>query len=215
MNNVQRNALIALLYYRIRPRRRFWVHQIRRLRVNNGDYHRLVQELRLDDDLFQRYFRLNQAEFDDLLTRVGPRIARLNTSFREAIIPAERLAICQRYLATGDSFMTISFSYRVASCTVAGIVGDVSWAIWDCLVEEFMPVPTKQDWRDMAEGFLQRWNFPNCLGSIDGKHVVIQAPPNSGSLYHNYKGTFSIVLLAVVDADSIPGHRCRWLWTEQ
>ena len=97
--------------------------------------------------------------------------------------------------------MTISFSYRVGSSTVAGIVGAVSQAIWDCLVEEYMPVPTKQDWRDIAAGFLQRWNFPNCLGSIDGKHVVIQAPSNSGSLFHNYKGTFSIVLLAVVDAD--------------
>ena len=96
MNNVQRSALIALLHHRRRPRRRFWVHPIRRLRVDNGAYHRLVQELRLDDDLFQRYFRLNRAKFDDLLTRVGPWIARLNTSFREAISPAERLAICLR-----------------------------------------------------------------------------------------------------------------------
>ncbi|KAL2091650.1 hypothetical protein ACEWY4_013913 [Coilia grayii] len=94
-----------------------------------------------------------------------------------------------------------SASASVGIATVANIVGEVSKAIWDCLVEDFMPVPTKQDWSAIAEGFFQRWNFPNCLGSIDGKHVVIQAPPNSGSLFRNYKHAFSIVLLAVVDAD--------------
>ncbi|KAI2660985.1 hypothetical protein H4Q32_027579 [Labeo rohita] len=99
-----------------------------------------------------------------------------------------------------DSYHTISFSYHVGHSTVAGIVADVAKAIWDSLVEDYMPVPTTEDWRDIASELHHRWNFPNCFGSIDGKHVVIQAPNNSGSLFYNYKGTFSIVLLAVVDA---------------
>ena len=45
------------------------------------------------------------------------------------------------------------------------------------------------------------WNFNNCIGALDGKHVVVRPSANSGSYYYTYKHNFSIVLLALVDAD--------------
>lgn len=53
----------------------------------------------------------------------------------------------------------------------------------------------------MAKGFQKNWQFPNCVGALDGKHIKIKPPPNSGSKFHNFKGTFSVVLMALVDSD--------------
>ena len=64
-----------------------------------------------------------------------------------------------------------------------------------------MPPLTQQRWQQIESEFADRWNFPNCLGALDGKHIVITAPFNSGSLFHNYKGTFFINLMALVDAN--------------
>lgn len=99
------------------------------------------------------------------------------------------------FLATGDSYRTIANSFRVGISTVSTIIPDV-----DGLVEEFMAVPGAAEWRTIAEEFEERWNFPLCCGALDGKHVKLRAPPNSGSLFFNHKGDHSIVLLAVVDA---------------
>lgn len=63
------------------------------------------------------------------------------------------------------------------------------------------PPSTEEDWHKVMQGFEEKWNFPNCLGAIDGKHIDIEVPPNSGSLYINYKGRFSLILLATCDAD--------------
>ena len=60
---------------------------------------------------------------------------------------------------------------------------------------------TTEEWLDIAKVFNDRWNFPNCCGAIDGKHVQIQSPPNTHSEFVNYKKTFSIILFALVDGN--------------
>ncbi|MEQ2297893.1 hypothetical protein AMECASPLE_039458 [Ameca splendens] len=77
-------------------RRRLWVQQILQGREQFGDYHHLLQELRLDDGRFQRYFRLSRTQFEDLLSCVGRRIRLRDTNYRRCIPAAERLSICLR-----------------------------------------------------------------------------------------------------------------------
>jgi Plant transposon protein. len=58
---------------------------------------------------------------------------------------------------------------------------------------------TPEEWLVIEQGFKQK--FPRCVGAIDGKHIVIESPAHSGSKNFNYRGTFSIVLMALVDSD--------------
>lgn len=63
-----------------------------------------------------------------------------------------------------------------------------------------MQIPqSAEEWTRISDLFYNLWNFPHCLAALDGKHIVLQAPINSGSEFYNYKNFFSIVLMGIVD----------------
>ena len=95
----------------------------------------------------------------------------------------------------------MSFSYRIAPSTVYSIIISTCEAIWNNLSPIKLPQPTEEEWKKKGEEFYSLWQFPNCIGAIDGKHIEIQAPHNSGSLFFNHKTTFSVVLSALIDAN--------------
>ncbi|XP_030747047.1 protein ALP1-like [Sitophilus oryzae] len=137
--------------------------------------------------------------FNTLLNKVCSKIEKNYTVMREPISAKLKLQIACRYLATGDSLGSLQYLYRVPKCTISQFLPYVFDAIYEVLKEYVMIPKTENDWKKIINGFETCWNFPQCIGAIDGKHVLIQCPPNSGSQYFNYKRTFSIVLLALVD----------------
>ena len=60
---------------------------------------------------------------------------------------------------------------------------------------------TEEELMKIAQEFHEKWNLKTYIGAMDGKHILLNPPPNSGSYYFNYKHSFSIVLLAIVDAN--------------
>ena len=74
---------------------------------------------------------------------------------------------------------------------------EVANAIITEMQKTYLKTPTNENvWIEISD-FFQRWNFPNLTGAINGKHVLLEQPKQSGSPYRNYKGTDNI-LMAVV-----------------
>ncbi|XP_072400625.1 uncharacterized protein [Diabrotica undecimpunctata] len=137
--------------------------------------------------------------FDELHKKLKSVLQRQNTQFRNCIQPVEMLAICLIYLASGCTFTDLHYSYRVGISTAKNIVEEVCAAIWSEMREECIPTPTCDMWQSIASNFESIANFPHCLGAVDGKHIRLTCPFDSGSMYFNYKDYFSIVLMAVAD----------------
>ena len=57
-----------------------------------------------------------------------------------------------------------------------------------------------KDWKRLSDDFRNLLGFPLCFWADDGNHHIVQCPPTLGSAFYKYKGTFSIVLMAVADA---------------
>ena len=145
--------------------------------------------------------RIFPESFTYLLNVVGPIMSKEDTRFRKEIPSAERLCLTLHYLAYGTSQQSLSFSFRIAKSTICCIINETCKAIWDYMSEQYVRPPrTSDDWKRIAKDFENIWNLPHCIGAIDGKHVSIKSPLNSGSLYYNYKGFFSMILMAICDA---------------
>lgn len=98
---------------------------------------------------------------------------------------------------------SLAWSHQMGITTVHKIVTELCPIIWNLLSPTYLKTPSTQEWKQIAKDFFDQWNFPNCFGAVDGKHINIEAPPNSGSQYFNYKKNFSIVLMACCDANYV------------
>lgn len=79
--------------------------------------------------------------FQYLLEKVKPLIQKEDTFFRKALPARTKLEIVLRFLATGNSFTSLQYLFRVPKNTISNFVPDVCDAIYNVL-KEFIKVST-------------------------------------------------------------------------
>ena len=183
-----------------------WVRAWIGRRATRGVYHQLMKELE-DKVAYRNFFCMNGQKFRFSVDSVGYAIAKKDMLMRESIEPDERVAVTLRYLATGETFKSLEYAFRISPTCISSIVVETCEAIFAILGPIFCKTPTsKQEWISVAKHFEDRWNFPNGVGEIDGKRILIRQPHNASSHYHDYKGHNSLILMAVFGGD----YECLW-----
>jgi len=110
-----------------RQQRRWWSTQLylKRRRVNNINIF-LLHDLLADKERgqFKNFLRMSE-DFIFLLNSIKEKISKNNTTFRKTVPAEERLAVTLRYLATGDSFTSLQYLFKISKQLISQIVPEV------------------------------------------------------------------------------------------
>jgi hypothetical protein len=99
--------MLKVIKKRTRKKRSHWVKEILMKRKEEGTNAILVPRLISDTAHYRNYFRMSKESFECLYNLVESDIRHLDTRLRKCITPIERLALTLRFLASGNSLLTI------------------------------------------------------------------------------------------------------------
>lgn len=137
-------AACVILAKQRRPRR-FWVKPSLKARdrysgsdmlrdLEEDDVDPLCGELRCDGS-FKNFLRMLSSDFEYLILMLGDKIAKQDTNYRKSIPVKEKLAVTLRFLATGDSYTSLSYLFKISKSTISLFVPEVCAALIDLLGE--------------------------------------------------------------------------------
>ena len=151
------------------------------------------------EEWWKENLRMSRTTFDALCDHLHSYLEKKDTCMRHPVSVEQRVAVTLWRLATNIEFRTLSTLFGLGQSTVGKVVNETCSAITTNLLRRFVQIPSGECLDEDIAGFEQERGFPQTVGAIDGTHIPIICPKESGSDYYNRKGFYSVIMQAVVD----------------
>lgn len=163
-----------------RRNRKLWIkpwHE--RRQEGKSVLHMLNEELLIEDPAaYRNFLRMTGDQFNNLLQSVKPLIDKQDTIMRPCVSARNRLEVTLRLLATGDTYRSLMYATRIHESTISLFVPKVIGALI-VVLKNYVKTPSScQEWQAIADDFNDLWQFPQCVGALDGRHIKFRPLQN-------------------------------------
>ena len=113
-------------------------------------YANLVQELLVEDTrTYKEMMRMSYKSYRKILGFIEPHITSKDSVVigGQIIIPAERLVLAIRFLATGETYCSLILQFRASERAISYIIDEVKKAIAQYIGKDYTKIlSTSEDW---------------------------------------------------------------------
>lgn len=141
---------------------------------------------------------MNRSTFEYIVS-VCVSMRRVDTNMRKAIPLDKRVAIGLYRLATSAEDRSVANIFGVGRSMVNLAFHEFCTIIVLRLEPRFVRFPKVHEVHEHLRRFAAVSGFPQGMGALDGCHIEVCSPKDHATDYINYKGWYSVILLAIVD----------------